>query len=194
MALRRLIWRSAIGLIVFVLLLMAGVWVIARHRRADIGEGQTHQSIVIGSSSFGNDEKIPTRFTCKGGNVSPEVHWGTLPDATKSLALVMEDTDAPFGFVHWLVYNIPGEASDLQESASSQGHLPLGAVEGVNSLNTAGYFGPCPPSGTHHYVFRVYALDADLALAPGRTKKELAAGVRGHVLAEGQMTGLYGRE
>jgi Raf kinase inhibitor-like YbhB/YbcL family protein len=195
MTLGRWVWRIATGLIVVVLLLIGGIWILMRQRRADIADGQVTRSIAIGSSSFGSNGTIPRRFTCSGGNVSPEIHWDALPDGTKGLAIVMDDIDTPFGFVHWLVYDIPIEAGNLPEDASSQARLPPGATEGLNSLNRAGYFGPCPPGREpHHYVFRLYALDSNLDLARGKTKRELAAAVRGHVLAEGQITGLYGGE
>ena len=150
--------------------------------------------MIVETSSFSSGDNIPKRFTCDGAGLSPEIHWPSPPTGTRSLAIVMDDPDAPLGFVHWLVYDIPVETRAIAEGASSQSGLPHGAVEGINSSDTAGYAGPCPP-GTkpHHYVFRLYALDVPLDLPSGRTKDQLAAAVKDHVLAEGQITGLYGR-
>ena len=106
----------------------------------------------------------------------------------------MDDPDAPLGFVHWLVYDIPVEAHEIAEGASSQAGLPPGAVEGINSSDTVGYTGPCPPGAKpHHYIFRLYALDVALSLPSGKNKARLAAAVKDHVIAEGQLPGLYGR-
>lgn len=160
---------------------------------ADISDGQKAPSITISSSSFVDGSRIPQRFTCDGEGLSPEIQLPLPPAGTKGFALVMDDPDAS-GFVHWLVYNIPIDTRDIPEGASSRLKLPAGAVEGTNSLNKVGYFGPCPPgTKAHHYIFRLYALDVDLDLPAGQTKKQLAAAVEGHMLGEGQMTGLYTR-
>ncbi len=107
---------------------------------------------------------------------------------------MMDDSDALLGFVHWLVYDIPVDTSAIAEGASSQAGLPHAAAQGANGAGAIGYTGPCPP-GTkpHHYALRLYALDVALNLPPGKTKEQLAAEVKGHVLAEGQMTGVYRR-
>jgi Raf kinase inhibitor-like YbhB/YbcL family protein len=194
MALSKWAWRIVLCLIILVLILAAAVLVIRRHGRADIAQGQTPGSITVETSSFSNGESIPKRFTCDGAGLSPEIHWASPPSDARSLAIVIDDPDSPFGFVHWLVYDIPVETHAIAEGASAQTGLPHGAAEGINSLNGLGYTAPCPP-GTkpHHYVFRLYALDAPLDLPSGRTKDQLAAAVKDHVLAEGQITGLYGR-
>lgn len=104
----------------------------------------------------------------------------------------MEDTDAPFGFVHWLVYNIPVDTRDLAEGASPT-KLPPGAAEGINGYGSKGYLGQCPPAGKHHYFFRLYALDMNPNLPAGKTKQKVGAVVKGHVIAEGKMVGIYSR-
>jgi Raf kinase inhibitor-like YbhB/YbcL family protein len=186
--------RITLLLVVLALILVGALLVIRRHSRADIAQGQIHPSITVETSSFLNGDNIPERFTCDGAGLSPEIHWLSPPSGARSLAIVMDDPDAPLGFVHWLVYDIPVDARDIAEGASSQAGLPHGAVEGINSSDTVGYTGPCPPGAKpHHYVFRLYALDVPLDLPPGRTKEQLAAAVKDHVLAEGQITGLYGR-
>ena len=186
--------RIALCLVILVLMLVSALFLLRRHGRADIAQGQTQRSIVLESSSFSSGSNIPPRLTCDGAGLSPEIHWPSPPSGTRSLAIVMDDPDAPLGFVHWLVYDIPVEAHEIAEGASSQAALPHGAVEGLNSSSSVGYTGPCPPGAKpHHYVFRLYALDVPLGLPSGKTKEQLAAAVKDHVLAEGQLTGLYAR-
>ena len=187
---KSLLW-TAIGVA-----LMAGPLLISAVRarwRADLADGQTHAWFDVSSSSFNHGSRIPDRLTCRGANLSPAVEFSARPVGTKSFAIVMDDSDSPFGYVHWLVYNLPGDAGEVAEGASSQRKLPAGASEGPNSADSNGYSGPCPPGNrTHHYVIRIYALDTGASLLPGMTKRQLAAAVKGHVLAEGQVTGLYG--
>jgi Raf kinase inhibitor-like YbhB/YbcL family protein len=183
-----------LSLAALAVILVSAFLVLRRHGHGDIAQGQIHRSMVIESSSFSSGDNISTRFTCDGAGLSPEVHWPSPPAGTRSLAIVMDDPDTPFGFVHWLVYDIPVEARDIAEGASSHTALLHGAVEGLNSSDTLGYTGPCPPgTRSHHYVFRLYALDVTLDFPPGKTKEQLAAAVKEHVLAEGQITDLYGR-
>jgi Raf kinase inhibitor-like YbhB/YbcL family protein len=190
-ALNKSIVLTAIGVA-----LMAGLLLISTLRarwRADLADGQTHAWFDVSSSSFANGNRIPARLTCRGANLSPAVEFSARPVGTKSFAIVMDDSDSPFGYVHWIVYNIPGDAGEVAEGASSQRKLPAGASEGLGSADTNGYGGPCPPGNrTHRYLIRVYALDLGASLSPGMTKQQLAAAVKGHVLAEGQLTGLYG--
>jgi Raf kinase inhibitor-like YbhB/YbcL family protein len=194
MALRKWIGRVAIGVALLAVLLLGIFWAYVRHRHADIAEGQAPAPLTISSSSFANGERIPQRFTCDGAGLSPDIQFPQPPAGTKSFLIVMDDQDAPLGFVHWLLYNVPVSTRDIVEGAASRAELPQGAAEGMNSLSKIGYFGPCPPGNKpHHYVFRLYALDVDLNLPSGQTKKQLAAAVKKHVLAEGQMTGSYVR-
>jgi Raf kinase inhibitor-like YbhB/YbcL family protein len=189
-------WTRWIGLclIILVLILAGALLLLRRHGHTDIAQGQIHPSITVETSSFSSGGNIPQRFTCDGAGSSPEIHWPSSPSGTRSLAIVMDDPDAPLGFVHWLVYDIPVEAHAIAEGASLHAGLPRGAVEGINSSDTVGYTGPCPPgTNAHHYVFRIYALDLPLSLPPGKTKEQLADAVKDHVLAEGQITGLYAR-
>lgn len=183
----------AIGVVFLALLMLGILQVHRRHGRADIADGQTLAPLGISSSSFASGDAIPRRLTCDDAGLSPEIQLPQPPAGTRSFAIVMDDPDAS-GFVHWLAYNLPAGTREIAEGASNRAELPHGAAEGMNSLDKIGYFGPCPP-GTkpHHYVLRLYALDTDLDLPPGATKKQLAAAVKGHVLAEGQMTGHYVR-
>ena len=175
------------------LLLPLGLISSCRRQTGDLAEGQTTASISVSSSSFANDGRIPQKITCDGAGLSPDIQLPSPPAGTKSFLLVMDDPDAS-GFVHWLLYNIPSSTRDIPEGAASHGALPAGAEEGENSLRNTGYFGPCPPPPEpHHYIFRVYALDTSLNLPSGETKRQLGDAVKGHVLAEGSMTGLYAR-
>jgi len=190
-ALKKSLLFTAIGVAALAALLLISM--LRARGRADIAGGQTHAWFDISSSSFNNGSPIPARLTCRGANLSPAVEFSARPAGTKSFAIVMDDSDSPFGYVHWLVYNIPGDAVEVAEGASSQKRLPAGATEGVSSADTNGYTGPCPPGNrTHRYVIRTYALETGLSLLPGMTKQQLAAAVDGHVLAEGRLTGLYG--
>ena len=142
------------------------------------------KSLTIQSPAFLNDEFIPEEYTCKGANASPELEISGIPDATVSLALIMDDPDAPMGtFDHWVMWNIP--VTDKIEKNSSPG------IEGKNSKDETGYTGPCPPSGIHHYNFRVYALDVKLDLPAGSDKATLLKAMDGHILAFGELTGLF---
>jgi Raf kinase inhibitor-like YbhB/YbcL family protein len=163
-------------------------FILRQHGLADIAGQQPRASLNVSSSSFINGDRMPSRITCSGKEMSPALEISPPPTGTRSLAIVMDDTDSPFGFVHWVVYNIPSDVRALGEGASSHGELPTGATEGVNSADTVGYVGPCHKG--HHYVVRVYALDMATRLSPGTTKRQLASTVKGHVLAEGQLTGI----
>lgn len=147
-------------------------------------------TLALESSAFAPGEAIPVRFTCDGDDLSPPLAWAEPPPGTESLALIFDDPDAPAGtWVHWVLFSIPATARSLPEGAAGTG------LQGTNSWGRDGYGGPCPPSGsTHTYVFRLYALDATLDLAPGASKEALLDAVQGHVLAEGQLTGTYARQ
>jgi hypothetical protein len=120
--------------------------------------------------------------------------WSGLPNGTKSVALIVDDPDAPRGiFTHWVIFNIPATDNSLHENVPLNGTLPNGAIQGSNSGGRIGYTSPCPPSGTHHYVFHLYALNMQLNLQAGATKQDLLAAITGHILAEAQFTGLYSR-
>lgn len=142
--------------------------------------------IMISSSAFEDEGKIPSKYTCDGQNLNPPLEFGNVPNGTQSLALIVTDPDSPSGnFVHWVVWNVaPGSGID-------EGSVP--GVVGRNSYGKATYNGPCPSSGTHDYIFRVFALDTKLELESGSKVDELEEAMQGHVISEGQMTGKYGR-
>jgi Raf kinase inhibitor-like YbhB/YbcL family protein len=152
--------------------------------------------LVISSPAFADGADIPRTYTCDGSSDSPPLEWTGAPAATKSLALIMHDPDAPRagGFTHWVVYDIPPGATKLNEGASPHGTLPTGTRQGENSARTAVYTPPCPPSGggKHHYTFTLYALDANLGLDAGKSKEDVEKAVTGHILGQASFTGLFG--
>lgn len=151
-------------------------------------------TMTLGSPAFPDDGNIPREFTCDGINVSPPLSWSGAPRQTRTFVLLVDDPDAG-SFDHWLVYDIPAASSALDKAASPGGALPEGAKEGRNSFKQVGYGGPCPPAGkSHHYRFRIYALDAALELEAGTTKKTIERAMQGHVLAHGELLALYKRE
>ena len=151
-------------------------------------------ALVITSSAFSEGEMIPTRHTCDGPDVSPDLAWSGVPETARSLALICDDPDAPMGtWVHWVLFNIPADADGLAPEISSHATLENGARHGTNDFRKLGYGGPCPPGGTHRYFFKLYALDAELALDSGITKSQLVDAMEGHILAEGQLMGTYSR-
>lgn len=147
------------------------------------------------SVAFKHEAKIPGEFSCDGRNISPELSWSGAPAGTESFALVMHDPDAPMpgGYTHWLLYNIPASVKRLPENVPNQDQLPGGGIQGKNSSGKYGYTGPCPPSGTHRYYFKLYALNAALDPAAGASKESLEKAMEGHVIAEAELMGRYQR-
>lgn len=149
--------------------------------------------MILESPAFGEGVSVPRRHTCDGEDLSPPLCWREVPKGAVTLALVMDDPDAPGGtWVHWVVFNLPASTPELPEASS--GSLRSGAVEGTNSWNRSGYGGPCPPSGTHRYVFRLYALDTSLDLDASATATDVTAASKEHVLAEARLMGTYARD
>ncbi|MEN6385583.1 MAG: YbhB/YbcL family Raf kinase inhibitor-like protein [Phycisphaerales bacterium] len=151
--------------------------------------------ITVKSSAFQQDQMIPARYTCDGENISPPLKWGEIPIGTQSIALICEDPDAPMGtWTHWLMWNVPGNKTELEENIPKVGKLPDGVCQGINSGKKVGYTGPCPPDGTHRYYFNVYALDSMLSLSGDVSKEMLLEAMNGHVIAEGSLMGTYQRK
>jgi len=150
-------------------------------------------SIKIGSPNFQEGGEIPARFACHGKNMSPALSWQGAPANTKSFALILSDPDAPFRtFIHWVYYNLPSGTTQLPEGIPMDlPQLPDGSLQGMNSFDMLGYGGPCPPGGTHRYVFTIYALDEMLDLKPKASEKALQRAMQGHILAEGKLMGRY---
>ena len=141
-------------------------------------------------------EGIPARFTCQGDDISPALSWSGVPEGTRSLALIVDDPDAPdpraprMTWVHWLLYDLPPDSGGLPE-AVSDAQLPAGTLQGLNDWKRTGYGGPCPPIGRHRYFFKLYALDTLLGDLGEPTKQRLEAAMQGHVLAQAQLVGTY---
>lgn len=138
----------------------------------------------ITSSEFGNNKLIPAKFTCEGQDINPALEICDIPSVTKELALIVDDPDAPIGtWVHWVVYNI-ALVSRIEENS-------IPGKQGVNTLGKKVYHGPCPPSGTHRYFFKIYALDKELDLPEGASKGALEKAMQGHILDKAELIGLY---
>lgn len=169
-------------------------FLLIRQHSPTSSEVQAGPTMNFSSSSFSSGASIPSRYTCDGENLSPGLGWSGEPAATRSFALILHDPDAPIDFTHWLAYNIPSSVHQLAEGASNHGAMPAGSAEGMNGFRKTGYGGPCPPAGKpHHYVFLLYALDADLGLPAGARREELEAAMRSHIVATGRFTGSYQR-
>jgi Raf kinase inhibitor-like YbhB/YbcL family protein len=146
------------------------------------------------SDAFSEGEAIPSRFTCDGDDVSPALSWSGAPERTQAFALIMDDPDAPVGvFTHWVLFNLPSSAQGLSEGVPRAERLDTGGIQGRNDFGQIGYGGPCPPGGTHHYRFFIYALDGALDLDPGASKSRVLDAMGDHILAEAQLTGIYTR-
>lgn len=147
------------------------------------------------SPAFANQQLIPPRYTCDGQDLSPPLCWDEPPPATQSLVLICDDPDAPGKtWVHWVVYNLAPATRSLPENISQANPLPAGTLQGINDFRRLNYGGPCPPSGTHRYFFKLYALDRQLPLKGGATKAQVEAAIQGHILAGSQLIGLYRRQ
>ena len=153
--------------------------------------GDNNMSLI--SPDFKNNGKIPVKFTCQGDNISPELKINGVSPKTKSLVLIVDDPDAPAGtWVHWVLYNIPPKTEIISEN-QRKGSVILnwGAYQGLNSWNKIGYGGPCPPSGTHRYFFKLYALKQNLSLKKGATKQELENEINKNLIQKAELIGLY---
>lgn len=153
-------------------------------------------ALTLTSSAFSQNGKIPKQYTCDGEDISPPLSWSNLPKGTQSLALIVDDPDAPdprapkMVWVHWVLYNIPPDAEGLPEGVSQ---LPPGTKEGLNDWKRTGYGGPCPPIGEHRYFFKLYALDTVLPDLGHPTKRQLEQAMQGHILEETALIGTYRR-
>ncbi len=160
------------------------------------GGGYTmKQTIQIASPVFGNGEFIPIKYTGFGEDVSIPLEWNDIPDKTQSIAIIMDDPDAPFGtFTHWIIFDISKNKHFLSEGVPQKPILEDGSKQGRNDFGNIGYNGPKPPSGkVHHYHIKIYALDTILNLQPGITSKAFFRAIKGHILAEGELIGLFKR-
>jgi Raf kinase inhibitor-like YbhB/YbcL family protein len=157
------------------------------------------ETLTLISAAFNSGGSIPQKFTCDGSNLSPPLRWSNLPEGTESVALIVDDPDAPGKtFVHWLLFNLPPDRDVLPEDLDVEQHFGDAAqtpLEGANDFGDRGYGGPCPPRGdnAHRYFFRLYALDSMLDLGDGVTKRQLTQAMDGHILEEADLMGTYRR-
>jgi len=155
----------------------------------------TGNGLTVTSTAFKESEMMPSKYTCDGQNISLPLKWHNAPDGTKSFALISDDPDAPMGiWVHWVMWNIPAEKNELHENMPQTKETADGARQGLNSSHLYGYTGPCPPSGTHRYYFKIYALDTKLQLTNDVTKSKLLEAMEGHILEESFLMGKYKRK
>jgi hypothetical protein len=159
---------------------------------------ETLMALVLTSTAFTHDGPIPAVYTCQGRDISVPLAWSGLPAGARSLALIVDDPDAPdpaapkMTWVHWVLYNIPTDADGLREGVSSR-DLPQGTLEGRNDWGRTGYGGPCPPIGRHRYFFKLYALDVVLPDLGQPDRKRLEHAMQGHVLARHELIGTYAK-
>lgn len=170
--------------VLIVIIVLAAVVLVLVYARPQI-------KMELSSMSFEDNRAIPSRFTCDGGNLSPYLKIKGTPSDAQSLALIVDDPDASNGgtFTHWIMWNIPTEVTDMFE-----GRFPPEAVQGKNDFGNNSYGGPCPPSGTtHHYRFKLYALDSQLSLSPESTVQDLLPEIEKHLIEKSEVIGIYKR-
>ncbi|MGB3492873.1 MAG: YbhB/YbcL family Raf kinase inhibitor-like protein [Elainellaceae cyanobacterium] len=152
------------------------------------------QPMQLQSSAFDPEETIPQTYTCDGQDLSPPLSWDAPPEGTQSLALIADDPDAPSGtFVHWIIFNLAADVRSLPEAVPPDNTLPSGGIQGKNGFGNIGFGGPCPPSGTHRYFFKLYALDTELDLGSGASKPDVVKAIDGHILGHAELMGTYSR-
>jgi hypothetical protein len=170
-------------------ILIVGIWYLRIPFVSQKKPAPVQTSMKLTSSAFANEGKIPVLYTCDGGNIHPPLAITGVPDAAKSLALIVDDPDAPGGtFTHWVIWNIDPSTEEIGEGA-----IPQKSQEGTNSAGQIGFFPPCPPSGRHRYFFTLYALDAKLGLDGKATKTDVEKAIAGHVMAQSLLVGVYTR-
>jgi Raf kinase inhibitor-like YbhB/YbcL family protein len=189
---RRAIVNKQIVLL-FAVLLVFLCTVAACTREVPVMQKEGEVTLSLSSTAFKEGDKIPVKYTCNGQDISPPLLWGEPAQMTETFALIVDDPDAPGGvFTHWVLFNLPANAHQLGEGVPTQERLENGALQGTNDFGRIGYGGPCPPRGSaHRYRFTIYALDESLGLKPKVSKKQLLDAIEGHILAQGQLIGIY---
>lgn len=154
---------------------------------------KSQAEIQMTSSAFVQGGQLPRKYTCQGSKISPPLDWGVVPAGTKSLAITCEDPDAPHGtFSHWVFFNLPANLRSVPDAVPNGANLPDGSQQGQNDFGGLGYGAPCPPSGVHHYIFKLYALDQSAALDSRATRQDLLNAMEKHILGQGRITTTYG--
>lgn len=190
--LRRILLLIGVGMLLLGCEILPGLF---SRKVPDVIVPPSSVTMNIESPVFESNGMIPPRYTCDGADQSPPLHWTDVPPEAQSLTLIVDDPDAPGGtFVHWVVYDLPPDGDGLAEALPAGEAIPGGGVQGINDFRAIAYGGPCPPSGTHRYMFKLYALDTRLPLPPGASKAEIVTAMDGHVLGFGELIGLYSRQ
>jgi hypothetical protein len=190
------LWKPWEGFHAFPRAGFAGQSPATQTRTAAASSAAKESAMHLSSSAFAANADMPARLTCQGANVSPPLSWTEVPAGTKSLALIVDDPDAPdpaapkTTWVHWVVYNIPPQTTGLAEAVAAKA-LPPGTLEGVNDWKRASYGGPCPPIGRHRYFHKLFALDTVLPDLKKPNKAALEKAMQGHVLARAELVGTY---
>ncbi len=182
---------KAIFIIIFIIIvLVLGVYFFTKSPKSDLQSYQPKTTIMkISSPMFQNNSAIPKKYTCDGENINPPLEISEVPVKAQSLVLIMDDPDAPSGtWVHWVIWNIDPKTTRIEENS-----VPIKAVEGTTSFGRTGYGGPCPPSGTHRYFFKLYTLDTKLDFSPSDKKDQLEEAMKNHILGYAEIIGLYSR-
>ena len=150
------------------------------------------RGIKLVSRAFTEGQTIPRQYTCNGINISPPLEWTGLPKSAKTIAIIADDPDAPAGtWVHWVIFNLPADTLGMVENVPATEDVAGGGLQGKNDFQKIGYGGPCPPSGTHRYFFKIYAVDGELPLKAGATKSEVEKASEGHIVGQAQLMGTY---
>ena len=198
---RHTYWNQAftcLGLMVTLFLLAIFCPVRSLTAQGSKSEGGIPMTLEITSPAFSHNDPIPAIYTCDGRDISPPLIWNSLPTGTRSLALIVEDPDAPdpkaprMTWIHWVLYNIPAETAGLTENTAA-GNLPTDTLEGLNNWGKTGYGGPCPPVGRHRYFFKLYALDTELPDLNQPNKEKLLQAMQNHILDQAELIGTYQR-
>lgn len=177
------------NIFIFCLLLIIIGMILLQQKNKSI-LGKVKEGTMKLTSDFEYNEKIPSKYTCDGEDLAPVLKISEIPQNTKSLALIVDDPDAPMGtWVHWVVYNIPENTTKIDSK-----NFPTGTKQGMTDFGRIGWGGPCPPNGTHRYFFKLYALDEKTNLAGGLTKAQLETSIREHVIEKAELVGLYQRQ
>jgi len=175
-------------LILLLAIIVIALFIISKKPEV-MKESSVLSNMKIESTAFQNNQSIPSLYTCDGANINPPLTFSDIPAGAKSLALIMDDPDAPMGtWDHWIIFNIPPETKEIKE-----GLVPEGVL-GVTSFRKTGYGGPCPPDREHRYFFKLYALDTILNLPEGSSKKEVEVAMSGHIIAQAELVGKYNRK
>lgn len=175
-----------LGIIILTLTLIS--LFITKRIDSNVIQAKKEFAMKIESSAFSHNQTIPPKYTCNGENISPPLKFEAIPDNAQSLALIVDDPDAPMGtWVHWVVYNINPNTTVFAENTKE-------ATQGINDFREIGYGGPCPPFGTHRYFFKLYAVDKKLNLPQGATKAQVESAIKGHIIESAELIGLYKKQ